>query len=181
MPPVAQYGVTTSPRGVGFATIVLVLRQRLADITLLDISRVVVVADRAKLPKPRVPAEQHLRIRPLGRTSLDNPGAGRLQDRKKRTVAIDVITRSMADQQNSDLFALTDETEGHLQLEDKVLNALDLHTPATADSPPVPYCFEPIRETTTDDPNRPQPGDGFTASTIYFEVPYNPPYDLSLT
>lgn len=178
MPPVASYGVTTSPRGVGFATIVLKLRQMLSDTTGIDISRVIIVADRARLPKPRVPAERHLRIRPLGRTSMDNPGAGRLQDRKKRVVAIDVITRSMADQQNSDLFALTDETEGHLALEDSVLNALDLRTPAAADN--TPYSYEPIRETTTDDPNRPQPGDGFTASTIYFEVPYNPSYDLSL-
>lgn len=177
MPPVASYGVTTSPRGVGFATVVLVLRQMLADATGIDTSRVIVVADRARLPKPRVPAEKHLRVRPLGRTSMDNPGAGRLCDRKKRVVAVDVITRSMADQQNSDLFALTDETEGHLALEDSVLDALDLRTPASADN--VPYSFEPIRETSTDDPNRPQPGDGFTASTIYFEVGYIPPYLLS--
>lgn len=179
MPPVATRAVSTSPRAASFADIVLAVRRRLCDVLGMAKERVVVVANRPGENPSMYPAERHVRLRPMGRTGLDNPGAGRLSDRKTRILAVDLVTRDERDQTGSDLIALTDAAVGHLRFEEDVLDALDLHTPVDDDG--VALCYQPGRETTTDDPNRPLPGTGFLADTLYFSYEYVPRYVLSRT
>lgn len=179
MPPLATHANEYSPRSASFADIVLAVRRQLVEVLELAPERVVVVANRPDDSPSTYPAEKHVRLRPMGRTGLDNPGAGRLSDRKTRVLAVDVVTRDTRDQAGSDLVALTDANVGHLRFEESILDALDKITPVDEDGNALTYV--PVRETTTDDPNRPRPAEGFVADTIYLAVDYIPRYKLSRT
>lgn len=176
--PVATRGSLYSPQGSAFADIVLAVKRQLVSALELDPSLVPIVADRTPEPD-EYPAETHVRIRPMSRTGLDNPGGGRTSDPKTRTIAVDLVTRDFRDQAGTDEVALTDDGAGHLRFEDDVLDALDLHTPVGPDG--AALVVEPMREVATEDANRPKPGSGFSASTIHFQVKYVPRYYLPRT
>lgn len=171
---VAAYATESTPRGTNFAEVVLFVQAQLVQFSGLKLDRVPVVADRKIDPKAL--GETHLRVRPLRRKATPNPGSGRLADYKTRTIAVDVIVRQATDSPADDTYALTNKIDGLLYLEEKVLDALDLATPEYDD---IPLTVEPMRETDTDDPNRPEPGDGFVTSTILFETKYLPLYALN--
>jgi hypothetical protein len=160
--PVASYAANQdrSPRGVGYGLVALAIKARLVAVTEIVAGRVLVVSDR-KPNAPRAIAETHLRVRPFRGKAELNPGAGRLANPKTRIVAIDILVRSASDS------------------EDKVSDALNKHTPRRDDQEPL--LVQPMAETDTEDANRPQSGDGFVASTIYFETKYIPSYQLDRT
>lgn len=182
--PIADLSLPTpSPGGTNFSTILLNIRQTLSDRCNVVLDYVMLGADRPRVFK-HSQMDKVLRVRPLRRTSPypnNDPGAGRLGDLKVRNIAVDCYARSSSDVTGNDLVALTNETYGLLKLEDLVLNALDQHTPYYTDDADnkIPLVVEPMRETYTDDPNRPQPIDGFLDSTIYFELTYIPLYNTS--
>lgn len=178
----------SSPRGVAFSTVVLQIKTDLhARLVIQEVLAeegaeqwVSLAADARTWKHPQV--DKAFRVRVLRRAANNypdnDPAAGRLNDYKTRTVAVDIFSRSTADYSGSDLVALTDAEYGLLTLEDAVLNALDLHTPANTEDEDaqIPYTVEPMREVQTDDPDRPRPGEGFIASSVYFEVKYIPLY-----
>ena len=67
---------------------------------------------------------------------------------------------------------------GHLRLEDLVLDALDLWPP-TADSPTTALTVEPLHAADGGgDVAKPKPGEGFAASSLYFEARFVQPLSL---
>lgn len=183
---------TPSPQSARFAAILLsikaTLHARLVEQGIvIDPSWVVLAADRPGLYKHAL-NDITYRIRPLRRTSPypnNDPGAGRLGDLKVRNVAVDVYCRSSLDTPESSEVALTSESEesfGLLFLEEAALNALDLHTPTvTVDAVATALTNEPMRETYTDDPDRPEPAVGFVMGTVYFEITYTARYRTDWT
>lgn len=163
-------------RRASIGEIVLALRTYLVSETGLDDSRVVVTA----LPResvPRLAAAQDLLIRVLGETP-DTPvidGAGRHDNRRHRTLEVTPRTRVSLDRLDQDLVRLTDESLGHLALEDMVADALELYH--LEDGPDV--MAAPLRVMQLTAPERLQTDKHWIASSFTVALTYRRDMDVT--
>lgn len=122
---------------------------------------------------PAHQAEHLIILRPRGFTTARNPGAdgeGRIVGKVKRILAVHLRVRQARDEPDRDTEWLLDETNGYLDFEDLVLDALDLFWPADAQGNDL--LAEPMRvldaSDVAKDPRDSMWGDG----TLYFEMQY---------
>ena len=113
-------------RRVGFAEVLLSLRQRLADATELTTDEVhVTAADLSAVPHHF--GERDILLRLEGESPYPGEpaeGGGRYTDLRSRKVLVCCRTRVMLDTITSDLAHMTDAGIGHIRTEDVVYDAL---------------------------------------------------------
>lgn len=118
---------TPSFRRASFREILLAVREQLVEVTGLDDTRVF-VSVLSPEDAPRYAAFQDILLRPMGEEpdvgNID--GAGRYDNRRTRQFEVAVRTRVALDQSDRDHARLTDESLGHIVLEDLVVEALEL-------------------------------------------------------
>lgn len=149
--------------------ILLAVRQRLINELGWPPERVI-VAKRDVLPF-NAQADQYCIIQPRSQVT-EQPivqGAGRVDTRVTRRVAVIVRTRLSLDESDRDLAWLTDATYGHLRTEHAVLNALQMYQPTRgADW----LACEPLRLVPVSQPEQDREQPEWGQSVAEFEVTY---------
>lgn len=81
---------------------------------------------------PRFDAPQDVLVRPMNEEpdAAKIDGAGRYDNRRTRTLEVSARTRLHLDQAGRDGYRMTDESLGHLALEDRIADALELYYPS---------------------------------------------------
>lgn len=104
-------------------------------------------------------------------------GAGRYDNRRKRTLEVTCRTRLALDPGNQDHSRLTDESLGHFALEDSIVDALELYQPGEGDT--IDVLAAPLRVGRLTEPKR-RRGDGhWVYSTFTVSVEYRRDLDIT--
>lgn len=105
--------------------ILLLLRQRIADITDLNINRIIITQlDPEDVPHYAGVKEVLLQVMQEDRTGSISDGSSRVDDRRTRTIQVVCRSRLYLDRDIQDLDRLTNATLGFLAFEDSVYDAV---------------------------------------------------------
>lgn len=161
------------------STILPVVTAKIAEITGLDASRVVVSVLQPE-DVPTVAAAQDVIVRLMGELPDEGiiHGSGRYDDRRHRTLEVSVRTRLHLDQIGQNLQQLTHASLGHLRMEDLVVEALELYSVAgTAGD----VLTAPLRVGRLTTPGKLRSNPDWICSTFTVECEYSRDLDAAIT
>jgi hypothetical protein len=115
--------------------ILLAIAARVVSTTGLDATRVLIAAVSSPWDVPHHGAAQDILLMPRGEVpEAPVDGGGRYVNLRKRTLEVAVRTRLQLDTAQTDKTRLTDDSLGHLALEDRVCDGLENWFPLDADT-----------------------------------------------
>lgn len=119
---------------------------------------------------------RYVSVRPSGVMTVPADGGGRHYKRLRRLLHVTACTRVGVDAAGEEGAALTDAEQGHLYLEEVIVDALELWTPRDADG--VNLLYEPMRlvEESGDAERDPDLARDVIRSTLVFETRYAAPF-----